>query len=148
MKDIRFIEGDIYFLDGIMEVEKKCFSTPWSKNMFLSEIYNENTFLYVLLENHTVIGYISLFKVLDEIHINNIAVDPDCQRKGYASLIMEKSIEIAKELSAMCMTLEVRKANTPAIELYKKYGFEILGFRKDYYKNPKEDAIIMTKELI
>ncbi|SHI67116.1 ribosomal-protein-alanine N-acetyltransferase [Dethiosulfatibacter aminovorans DSM 17477] len=147
MNEIRFIEADINYLDGIMTVEKKCFTVPWSKNMFLSEMYNDNTFLYVLLENNAVIGYISLFKVLDEMHINNIAVDPYCQRKGYASLIMDRSIEIAKELSVTYLTLEVRKANTPAIELYKKYGFEIMGFRKDYYKNPKEDAIIMTKEL-
>lgn len=148
MKKIEFIEADASHLDGIMTVEKKCFTAPWTKNMFLSEMYNENTRLYVLLENAVIVGYISLFKVLDEIHVNNIAVDPQYQRKGYASLIMDRSLEISKELSAAHVTLEARRSNIPAIELYRKYGFEILGFRKNYYKNPKEDAIIMTKELI
>jgi ribosomal-protein-alanine N-acetyltransferase len=148
MKKIKFIMAELKHLDGIMEVESKCFIVPWTKNMFLSEMYSENTSLYILMENNIVVGYISLFKVLDEIHVNNIAVDTGFQRMGYASMIMEKAIEIAMNLSMAIITLEVRKSNTQAMELYKKYGFEILGSRKDYYKNPKEDALIMTKELI
>jgi ribosomal-protein-alanine N-acetyltransferase len=148
MKEVKFNEADLEDLDGIMEVEEKCFTAPWSKNMFLSEMYNENTLFFVMLENDIVVGYISLYKVLDEIHVNNIAIDPDYQRQGYASSIMDNAIFIAEKLSAASITLEVRSSNIPAIGLYKKYGFETLGVRKNYYKNPKEDAIIMTRKLI
>lgn len=148
MKEIKFIEADENNIEEIIKLENKCFTSPWTKNMFLSEILNENTFLFILIENTSVVGYISLFKVLDEIHINNIAVDPDLQRQGYASMIMNKSIKIAKKLFVDYITLEVRVSNIPAIHLYKKYGFETAGARKNYYKIPNEDALIMTKKLI
>ena len=148
MQEIKFIKADFEHLDKIMEVEKKCFTAPWTRNMFLSEMYNENTALFVLMEDDAIVGYISLYQVLDEIHVNNVAIDPDCQRRGYASFIMENVIQLAYELSAVSITLEVRSSNLPAIGLYKKYGFEKLGVRKDYYKKPKEDAIIMTKKLV
>lgn len=147
MKEIKFIQADEINIAEIIELEKKCFTTPWTKNMFLSELHNENTLLYILMEKKSVVGYISLFKVLDEMHINNIAVDPDLQKRGYASIIMNKSIRIAKKLSITYITLEVRVSNIPAINLYKKYGFETVGARKNYYKIPNEDALIMTKNL-
>jgi|LGOV01.1.fsa_nt_gb ribosomal-protein-alanine N-acetyltransferase len=148
MKKIKFIRAEVNHLDAIIKVENKCFTAPWTINMFLSELYGENALLYILMENNVVVGYISLFKIFDELHVNNIAVDPSFQGKGYASMIMEKTIEIARNLSIAFITLEARKSNTPAVELYKKYGFETLGSRKNYYKTPKEDALIMTKELI
>jgi len=85
--------------------------------------------------------------VLDEGHIHNVAVSPDFRRRGIARSLVEALIDFSRKQSLSVMLLEVRNANLPAIELYASFGFEVVGRRPNYYKNPREDALLMTKVL-
>jgi ribosomal-protein-alanine N-acetyltransferase len=134
-------------LDEIEEIEKRSFADPWSKNLLISEFENELvSFFCLYIEDH-VVGYISLSKILDEGNINNVAVHPDHRGKGYGKYLIDRITEYALNCKLSFVTLEVRESNFPAILLYEKTGFITLGKRKNYYKNPEEDALIMIKKL-
>ena len=121
-------------LDEVAELERICFTTPWSRNMLVEELQNDcAAFLVALDDEDHVAGYAGLLVVLDEGYITNVAVRPECRRNG-----------IAQKLAFL--TLEVRASNYGAIALYGSRGFRSVGRRKNYYEHPKEDAIIMTKE--
>lgn len=133
-------------IDEVMEVEHLCFSIPWSKEAFMEEISNNYFAHYVsALVDGKVIGYAGMWKVCDEGHITNVAVHPDYRRMGIGSRLIEKLIEMAKSFEIGSMTLEVRKSNLIAQALYAKYGFEVGGFRRRYYADNGEDALIMWK---
>jgi ribosomal-protein-alanine N-acetyltransferase len=134
-------------LDEIEEIEKRSFADPWTKNLLVSELENELVSFFCLYIEDQVVGYISLSKILDEGNINNIAVHPDHREKGYGKYLIDKITEYALNHKISFITLEVRESNLPAILLYEKTGFIILGKRKHYYKNPEEDALIMIKKL-
>ena len=125
-------------------IEKECFSDPWSENSIKESIKGSNTFIGIR-ENGKLAGYLSLYESLDEGYINNIAVLKEQRRKGIAKALLKEIIGYAvlKELSFI--SLEVRVSNLPAINLYHSFGFIEEGRRKNYYKNPTEDAIILTR---
>ncbi len=131
---------------AIAEIEKECFESPWSENAVLSSIDSGDIFL-VLQRGFSVIGYVGLKAVLDEGYINNIAIKKEYRRLGGASLLLKELIKKAEELNLAFISLEVRVSNEKAISLYEKFGFETKGIRKNFYENPKEDAIIMTKTM-
>ncbi len=132
-------------IEAISEIEKACFSDPWSENAIAEFIsYPENTILCAFC-GYTLCGYISESHVLDEIQIANVAVSKEYRRQGIASLLIETMINKCYSQNVAFVTLEVRKSNTPAINLYTNYGFKAEGLRKNYYKNPNEDAIIMNR---
>ena len=132
-------------LDEIVEIEKSCFEIPWSKKSFEDELDKKYMAIYlVALENEKVVGYGGMWHIINEGHITNIAIHKDYRKKGIGSKIVSKLIEIAKEKEMIGITLEVRKSNEIAINLYKKQGFLLEGIRKEYYEN-KEDALIMWK---
>lgn len=135
-------------LDELMKIEEDCFSVPWSKESFEGEIKNPLANYLIALEDDKVKGYMGMWKVVDELHITNIAISDDVRRKGVASKLLSKAIDFGKNESCVAMTLEVRPSNEPAIGLYKKYDFEEAARRKAYYSNPTEDALIMWKQLI
>lgn len=129
----------------IAELERTCFSHPWSEELLLQELWNDASAVIVAEgENGTVLGYAGVNTVLDEGYINNVAVRSQYRRMGVADALLGTFIRFAEEHLAF-LTLEVRASNDKAISLYTKNGFVQEGRRKDYYKDPKEDAIIMTR---
>lgn len=135
----------------VAEIEKRCFTIPWSKKSFEDEL-TKNTFaIYVVAvdtENKSLAGYGGMWHVVNEGHITNIAVDPIYRQKGIGKLILNELIKIAYEKQMIGLTLEVRLNNEPAKNLYKELGFKLEGIRKEYYSDTKEDALIMWKYLI
>ncbi|TYS12771.1 ribosomal-protein-alanine N-acetyltransferase [Rossellomorea vietnamensis] len=135
-------------LDDIMEVETESFTIPWSRDAFFNEIETNHFATYIVIEDKgKVIGYCGVWIIVDEAHITNIAVLPSYRGQGLGDRLMQSMIEIAKEMGAVTMTLEVRVSNTPAQTLYKKFGFAEGGVRKKYYSDNQEDALVMWVKL-
>ncbi len=130
----------------IAELEKICFSDPWSENSIASELQNKLALWLVALEGDSVAGYIGSQTVLDETDMMNVAVHPDFRRKGIAEALVQKLVHCLHEKGSRCLTLEVRASNSHAIALYQKMDFHEIGRRKNYYRNPREDALILRKE--
>ena len=130
----------------IAELEKICFSDPWSEKSIASELNNDLAFWLTALEEGQVAGYIGSQTVMDETDMMNVAVHPDFRRKGIAEALVNALVDQLKIMGSHCLTLEVRASNTPAITLYEKLGFAEIGRRKNYYRNPREDALILRKE--
>ncbi|HOQ01635.1 MAG TPA: ribosomal protein S18-alanine N-acetyltransferase [Acetivibrio clariflavus] len=134
-------------IDDLMAVEKLSFTIPWSREAFIEEITNNKFARYIVAKvNGKAIGYAGFWKVFDEGHITNVAVHPEYRRIGVGFLLVKSLIDMAEEENITRMTLEVRKSNIPAQNLYAKFGFKVEGFRKEYYADNKEDAIIMWRE--
>lgn len=131
----------------LSELDKQCFDVPWSEKAFLDEADNDIAVYFVAHCDGKCIGYAGFWNVCGEGDITNIAVLSEYRRKGIASRIMAEMIKEACELSLEMLTLEVRRSNTPAQELYKKFGFEVIGERKRYYSDNREDALIMAMKL-
>ena len=129
----------------IAELEKICFSTPWSESGLNEEIDNPQSHFIVAVEDQKILGYIGVQEIVGEAYITNIAVFPEYRRQGVARKLLEKAIDDAKQRECMFITLEVRKSNSNAIALYDKLDFKNVGERKNFYTNPTENAIIMTK---
>ena len=130
----------------VAELEKLCFSDPWSENSVASELKNPLSYWLVILDENTVAGYVGSQTVLGETDMMNIAVHPDYRRQGLAERLVTELVEGLKGMDSHCLTLEVRASNVPAISLYEKLGFAQIGRRKNYYRNPREDALILRKE--
>ena len=134
-------------IQQVAAIEQECFSDPWSIEALESERKYKHATCLVVMQHKTVVGYCSFRQVVNEGHINNIAVSPKYQNRGIASMLLDKIIYFANKKGLIGLTLEVRVSNKPAIYLYKKYGFVQEGRRKDYYLNPLEDAFIMWRYL-
>lgn len=134
-------------ISALSEIERDCFSKPWSENALKAELSNETSFFFVAEKNETVCGYIGSHIVLDECYIANVAVLPDFRKSGVASALIEALLEKATEKDCLFVSLEVRKSNSAAISLYNKFGFSLCGERKNFYSEPTENAYIMTKKL-
>ena len=130
----------------IADLEKICFSDPWSEKSVASELENKLAFWLVAVEGNRVAGYIGSQTVMDETDMMNVAVHPDFRRQGIAEALVIGLVEHLKTMGSRCLTLEVRASNAPAIALYEKLGFHEIGRRKNYYRNPREDALILRKE--
>ena len=130
----------------IAQLEKICFSDPWSEKSVASELDNKLAFWLVAAEGDTVAGYIGSQTVIDETDMMNVAVHPDFRRQGIAEELVNTLVDNLKKMGSRCLTLEVRASNGPAIALYEKLGFAEIGRRKNYYRNPREDALILRKE--
>ena len=131
----------------IAELERLCFHDPWSENSIASELGNRLSVWLVALDEDKVVGYVGSQTVIDETDMMNIAVHPDYRNRGVATeLIMELTQQLKKRGSRGLM-LEVRESNSAAISLYEKHGFLQVGCRRNYYRNPRENALILRKEL-
>lgn len=132
----------------INELEKLCFSLPWSRQALISQLPDDmHMFIAAIGDDGQVLGYVGMMYVLDEGYISNVAVSPEHRRLGIADALINALIDRANEKDLSFVTLEVRKSNVPAIELYIKNGFSEVGQRKNYYTKPTEDAILMTRFL-
>ena len=134
-------------LDEVAELERICFSAPWSRNMLAEELDNAlSAFLVALDDEGKVVGYAGVQVILDEGYITNVAVRPEYRRRGVAAQLLEVFIAFAEGNKLAFLTLEVRASNQAAIVLYGRHGFRSAGRRRNYYEHPREDAIIMTRE--
>ncbi len=130
----------------IAQLEKICFSDPWSERSVASELENKLSCWLVAEKDGQVAGYIGSQTVCGESDMMNVAVHPDHRRRGVAEALILALVEELKVMNSHCLTLEVRASNMPAIALYEKLGFFEIGRRKNYYRNPREDALILRKE--
>ena len=134
----------IEHIPQIAALERACFSRPWSEESLQGELWNDSAVVIVAEgEDGTVLGYAGLQTVLDEGYINNVAVDEKFRRQGVADELIAAFVRFGQAKLAF-LTLEVRASNAPAIGLYAKHGFVEVGRRKNYYDDPKEDALLMT----
>ena len=143
MMIVKMNEGHV---KAVAELEKICFSDPWSENSVASELKNKLALWLVAEDKGRVAGYIGSQTCTDESDVMNVAVHPDFRRKGIAETLVNALVDELKAIESRCLTLEVRASNVPAISLYEKLGFAEVGRRKNYYRNPREDALIMRKE--
>lgn len=144
---VRIVPMTADHLDEVAELERICFSVPWSRNMLAEELDNAlSAFLVALDDDGRVVGYAGVQVVVDEGYITNVAVRPECRRQGIAGKLLQVFLDFAQANHLAFLTLEVRASNYDAIALYGSRGFRSTGRRKNYYEHPKEDAIIMTRE--
>ena len=134
-------------VDAVHSIEKQTFPNPWSKQSFVGEVEDNKKAFYLVAinEKKEVVAYAGLWKIVDEGHITNIAVRPDSRGMGIGKKIIQKLMIIGEEEGLEAFTLEVRESNKIAINLYLSLGFLNAGSRKNYYANPKEDAVIMWR---
>ena len=130
----------------VAALETVCFADPWSERSVASELTNPLSLWLVALEDDKLAGYVGSQTVMGETDMMNIAVDPEFRRRGIAEKLVDALVAALKARESHCLTLEVRASNEPAIALYEKLGFLQVGLRKNYYRNPKEDALILRKE--
>ena len=132
----------------LAEIEKECFSIPWSKKALEESICED---MYIFLKaviNDEIVGYVSLYKSFDEGDVVNLAVKAVCRGKKVATLLMEALLQKCHTEGIKRILLEVRRSNLPAISLYKKFGFSEIALRKNFYDKPQEDAVIMEHILL
>ena len=130
----------------IAQLEKLCFSDPWSEKSIESELSCRLSLWFVALEGETVVSYVGSQTVIDESDMMNIAVHPNYRRQGIAEAMIDALVNALRDKGSRALSLEVRASNDPAIALYKKIGFSQVGRRPNYYRNPREDALILRKE--
>ena len=132
-------------LEKIEEIEKACFSMPWTIEQLRSQIKDsQHEFIAALDDEGRVLGYVGMMYVLDEGYISNVAVAPEARRQGIGRDLIKELMARAAALDLAFVTLEARGSNAAAIALYEKQGFVPVGKRKNYYDFPREDAILMT----
>jgi len=135
-------------VDGVLAIEKASFTTPWSRGAFIKEVTENKLAYYTVAElEGEIAGYAGVWLIVDEGHITNIAVAPKYRGRNLGKKILEKLIQELKNRKILRVTLEVRASNDVAINLYKSYGFIVLGRRPGYYTDNGEDALIMWKDL-
>lgn len=137
-------------LDEVMTIEALAYGQHhWSRDSFVAEINNQiSNYSCATNKENRIVGYLGLWKIIDEAHITNLAVHPDFRRKGAAKLLLFDALEQCYKEKIKYLTLEVRVSNEGAINLYESFGFKSLGVRKKYYQNNNEDALIMWSENI
>ena len=144
---VRIVPMNGDHLDEVAELERICFSAPWSRNMLAEELNNALSAMLVALDDSgRVVGYAGVQVILDEGYITNVAVRPECRRQGIAGKLLDVFLNFAQGNQLAFLTLEVRASNEAAIILYGRHGFRGVGRRRNYYEHPREDAIIMTRE--
>ena len=146
--EIRILPMDESHLDDLARLETLCFSQPWSRGALAEELSNPAAhFLTALDQNGQVLGYLGLTWVLDQGDIANVAVFPQHRGKGVGRALLQAQLDWAKSRGLRTLTLEVRPSNAPALALYRRFGFEEAGRRRNFYRCPTEDGLILTARL-
>ncbi len=140
----RMKEGHIV---KVLEIEKRSFITPWTKKMINETLSSSISISFIIEESSLLLGYIMLYSVLDEAHILNLAIDPDYRGRGYAAQLIRHITEYCGKRGISDFYLEVRDSNVKAINLYRMFGFKVIGKRKGYYTDTHEDALVMHLSL-
>lgn len=132
-------------ISTLAELERQCFADPWSEQALAEELSNPNAVFRVALIDGEVAGYVGMLHVLDEGDICNVAVFDRFRRKGVATALIDHLLNYGRENALAFITLEVRESNSGARAFYGTMGFENIGLRKNFYDNPREHAVLMTK---
>ena len=134
-------------LEEVLAIEAEAFSSPWTREMYLAELENVGVSFCFLARDEAgrAVGFCSFWRIVDELHINNLAVVPACRRRGIASTLLMFVLKKGVALGARSATLEVRRSNEDARRLYERFGFAASGVRRAYYTNPVEDALVMWR---
>ena len=135
-------------IDEAAAIEAQCFSDPWSRAMLAAELENPSGLYLAAFDAAKLVGYAGMICVLDEGHIHNVAVSPEYRKMGIGRSLIRALIQRAKDNGLQCLLLEVRAGNEAAVSLYQSLGFQQRGLRPNYYKNPREDALLMIFEII
>ena len=143
---MKYVLMDKSHVNAVADLERHCFSAPWSVNAIESELSNPLSLWLVAVEGEQVVGYVGSQSVLEEADMMNLAVDPSFRRAGVARNLVDRLISMLHEKQVSKLTLEVRASNDPAIKLYESMGFVLVGKRPGYYAKPREDALIYRKE--
>ena len=135
-------------LDAVLQIEQASFLNPWTREMYLAELENRGiSYCYIVRDpSQRVVGFCSFWRVLDELHINNLAVAPDCRGAGAGTTLLREVLHEGARLGARRATLEVRRSNEAARRLYERLGFAVAGVRRAYYTSPVEDALVLWRE--
>lgn len=133
----------------LSQLDRVVFSEPLSEKGFEHELENKNALTLVAESDGRTAGYINIWSVCGEVSINNIAVAEEFRRRGIGKLLMQTAFDSLEKRFGKCeiAMLEVRESNFSAISMYEKFGFEKVGVRKNFYRKPTENAILMNKEL-
>ena len=134
-------------VQAVEALEQECFSNPWSLDALAEELSNPTAVFYVAELGGQVVGYAGMHHIIAEGYITNIAVAVHCRRRGVASALLDALLDYARQNDMQMLTLEVRPSNDSALALYTAFQFSQTGRRKNYYKGPTEDALILTREL-
>lgn len=130
-------------VSSVAEIERLCFSEPWSEAALKESLDSELSKFYVYTENGAVVGYMGLYAVAGEGSVTNVATHPDHRKKGVGYALVQNALRVAEALGLESVTLEVRESNIPAQRLYEKCGFARVGVRKNFYSLPKENGVVM-----
>ena len=135
-------------LDAVLQIERASFVNPWTREMYLAELENRGVSYCFIARNSSqqVIGFCSFWRVLDELHINNLAVAPAARGAGAGTALLRAVLTAGARLGARRATLEVRRSNDAARRLYERLGFAVAGVRRAYYTSPVEDALVLCRE--
>lgn len=135
-------------IDEVVAIEEASFTNPWTREMYLAELDNRGVSYCFLARDDAgaTVGFCSFWRVLDELHINNIAVMPDRRRTGVGSALLAHILAEGARMGARRATLEVRRSNESARRLYERFGFTVAGVRRGYYTKPNEDALVLWRE--
>ena len=131
----------------LAELDKRCFAIPWSEKSFEDEVNNKLAHYFIARDGEKIVGYAGFWEVCGEGDITNVAVDAEYRRQHIGSRLIEAMLKVAADMKLELLTLEERRSNIAAQNLYKKYGFAEIGMRKGYYSDNREDALIMTRSL-
>jgi ribosomal-protein-alanine N-acetyltransferase len=133
-------------IEVVYSIEKRSFATPWSKEAFIREVEENDRAYYFLVESDGVVaGYMGIWKILDEGHVTNIAIDPVYRGQKFGKALLEYALGEMELQGVLSFTLEVRETNQVAINLYESFGFIVAGRRKNYYADNQEDALLMWR---
>ncbi len=132
-------------LDQVMEIENDLISPPWTREGFFTFLLKDENMFFVVEEKGQILGYCSMQTVLDEGDILNVAVTRDRQKEGIGYFLVDSMLMLAAARGIHIVHLEVRESNGSARRLYQRLGFKEDGFRKNYYTEPVENAVLMTK---
>ncbi len=133
-------------LNAIDAIEQRAYRVPWSRSMFASELAKASSICLGAFDGDQLIGYVVNSRYVDAWHVMNVAVNPDFQRRGIASRLLEHLFDVTRDDQRRGYTLEVRVSNEEAIGLYERHGFARQGIRRGYYTDNREDALIMWRD--
>ncbi len=136
------------YIDAVEELEKRCFSDPFTRGMLESAVKNERITAFVAVRGDEIAGYLELYDLVDTMSVCSIETAPEFRRMGLADRMIGVAEQVARERGVPVLSLEVRVSNSAAISLYEKHGFVRAGVRRGYYEKPREDAAVYYKQII
>ena len=134
-------------VEAVFLLESVCFPDPWSRKSIRSTLREDRSCMLVAEENGVICGYLNSTYLFEELNLNRIAVSPDFRRRHVGASLLEALVDFCTARGLTRLMLEVREGNLPARRLYESFGFISLGERKNFYQNPVENALLLTRYL-